>query len=106
MPFYKREVISKTGQETFFFISKIIYLHYNYSYFKGLLLFQFSLLFPGFFRTVCSYISKSSQISHGKKVGLFSFCKWDLWALFSSPLIQLRHVSEHTDGQKVNDLDS
>ena len=41
MPFYKRGVISKTGRETFFFISKIIHLHYNHSYFKGLLLFQF-----------------------------------------------------------------
>ena len=52
MPFYKRGVISKTGRETFFFISKIIHLHYNHSYFKGLLLVQFFSLFPGFFRTV------------------------------------------------------
>ena len=52
MPFYKRGVISKNGRETFFFISKIIHLHYNHSYFKGLLLVQFFSLFLGFFRTV------------------------------------------------------
>ena len=49
MPFYKRGVISKIGRETFFFISKIIHLHYNHSYFKGLLLVHFftvSWVFP------------------------------------------------------------
>ena len=50
--FYKRGVISKTSRETFFFISKIIHLHCNHSYFKGLLLVHFFLLYPWFFRTL------------------------------------------------------
>ena len=57
MPFYKRGVISKTGRETFFFTSKIIHLHYNHLYFKGLLLVQFFSLFPGFFRTVKMFVN-------------------------------------------------
>ena len=65
MPFYKRGVISKTGQETFFFISKIIHLHYNHSYFKGLLLVQFFSLFPGFFRTVY-YVSSERSFETGR----------------------------------------
>lgn len=65
--------LSQQIVQNFLFSSNIIYLHYNYWYFKGLFLVDLFLLFPGFFPTLSWILLCCHNPNSLKAVLLFVF---------------------------------